>query len=360
MSIWFRFCFFLPLIGIFFLFMCPLSARSECVVKSAPDRVEAFVKHLSRTCTENERLAHAVRAEEVLQAIQQGQEIDLVGVVVLGNLFLDQLPLVDAPSPDQFPPLIQELFASRGVTTLRIISRPISIRDSRIQGRIATRLKEGYLLLSGPFTMTGTTCEDMVDLSHTLFSAPVNFSNTVFRREGFFIQTVFNKPTRFERVAFGVHTRFHRARFAETVTFKEAGFNGLAEFLEVGFDKEANFSHSHFKMGTGFSGARFSGSLDFSDVLFEQDVYFLFTRFTGDATFRGVTFRGQADFSDAEFHGVSDFSRVSFTADPVFQRTKLPGSPPNRERFQSSQTFYGIAAGLLVFTILFVWILKRR
>jgi hypothetical protein len=330
------------------------------MIESVPDGGNAFVMHMNKTCTDDERLAHAIHAEVLLEAIQRGQEIDLVGVVVVGNLFLDQLPLVDALAPDQLPSLIQELLASRGVKTLRVMSRPISIRDSRIQGRIATRLKEGYLLLSGPFIMTGTTCEDMVDLSHTLFSAPVNFSDTVFRREGFFIQTVFNKPTRFERVAFGVHTRFHRARFAETVSFEETEFNGLAEFLEVAFDKEADFSHSHFKMGTGFSGARFAGNLDFSDVLFERDVYFLFTRFTGNAIFRGATFRGPADFSDAEFHGVSDFSRVSFTADPVFQRTKLSGSPPKRERFQSSQTFYGIAAGLLVFTILFVWILKRR
>jgi len=360
MRIWFRPYFFLPGLVMLSLLLSPFSARSECVIESVADGGNAFVMHMNKACTDDERLAHAIHAEVLLEAIQRGQEIDLVGVVVVGNLFLDQLPLVDAPAPDQLPSLLQELLASRSVTTLRVMSRPISIRDSRIQGTIATRLKEGYLLMRGSFTMTGTTCEDMVDLSHTLFSAPVNFSNTVFRREGFFIQTVFNKPTRFEHVAFGVHTRFHRARFAETVTFEGTRFNGLAEFLEVSFDKQANFSHSHFKMGTGFSGARFAGNLDFSDVLFEQDVYFLFTRFTGDATFRGGTFHSQADFSEAEFHGASDFSRVSFTADPVFQRTKLSDSPPKRERFQSFQPFYGIAASLLVFTILFVWIFRNR
>jgi len=330
------------------------------VVESAPDRADAFVKHLSKACTEDERLAHAIRAEEVLRAIQQGQEIDLIGVVVVGNLFLDQLPVVDVPAPDQSPPLFQELFASRGVTTLRVISRSISIRDSRIQGTIATRLKEGYLLLKGPITMTGTTCEDMVDFSHTLFSEAVNLSDAAFRREGFFIQTVFNKPARFERASFGVHTRFHRARFGETVTFEGAGFNGLAEFLEVMFDKAASFARSKFKMGTGFSGDQFAGTLDFSEALFEQDVYFLFTRFTGDATFRGTTFRSQADFSDAEFHGMSNFSGVSFTADPVFQRTKLAGSPPTRAELRNARTLYGIVASLLILTVLFLWVFRKR
>lgn len=360
MNIVFRLCFFLPLVGIFSLFMCPLSARSECVVESVPAAVDAFVKHLSQACTEQERLAHAIRAEEVLQAIQLGQEIDLVGVVVVGNLFLDQLPVVDVPVPEQLPPLIQELFASRGVTTLRVISRSISIRDSRVQGTIATRLKEGYLLLRGPLTMTGTTCEGMVDLSHTLFSETVNLSDAAFRREGFFIQTLFNKPAQFERVAFGAHTRFHRARFGDMVTFGGAGFNGLAEFLEVVFDKGANFSRSNFKMGTGFSGAQFAGHLDFSDVFFERDVYFLFTRFARDATFRGATFRSQADFSDAEFDGLSDFSGASFTADPVFQRTKLAGSPPTRAGGRNLRTLYGIAASLLILTVLSRWVFRKR
>lgn len=360
MSIGFRLCFFLSLIGIFSLFLSPLAARSECVVESVPDGQDTFVKHLSKACTDDERLAQAIHAEELLQAMQQGQEIDLIGVVVVGNLFFDQLPEIDVPTPNQLAPLIQEFLVSRGVKRLRVISRSLSIRDSRIQGTIATRLKEGYLLLRGPITMTGTTCEGMVDLSHTIFSESVNLSDAAFRREGFFIQTVYNKPAQFERVSFGAHTRFHRARFGDTGTFEGAEFNGLAEFLEVAFDKNASFARGNFKLGTGFSGDQFAGTLDFSEALFERDVYFLFTRFTGDATFRRATFRSQADFSDAEFHGLTDFSGVSFTVDPVFQRTKLPGSPPRRGEGQNFQTLYAIAGTLLIFTVLSLWIFRRR
>jgi uncharacterized protein YjbI with pentapeptide repeats len=360
MSIWVRLCVFLPGIVIFFLMVRPFPVRAECVVEAVTNTRDTFVKHMSKTCTEDERLAHPVRAEELLQAIQQGQAVDLVGVVVVGDVFLDQLPLHHVPLSGQLPAVTQELLASHGLKEVRVISQPVSIRDSRIDGVIATKLKEGYLLIQGPFTMAGTTFADMVDLSRTLFSEDVNFSNAVFRREGLFLQTVFNRPTRFEQVVFGVHTRFHRARFGETVTFEGAQFNGLAEFLEVAFDKDANLSRSSFKMGTGFSGAQFNGNVTFSEALFEREVFFLFTRFAGNAYFPRAAFRGQADFSHAEFFGMSDFAQVSFTVDPVFQGTKLSGSPPTRGDLQNIKALYGIAVSFLVLTGLLVWIFRKR
>ena len=359
MSLGFRLCFFLTGTSILFLVMSPFSSQAECRIESATNGRDAFVKHVSKACSEDERLAHAVHAEELLQAIQRGQEIDLVGVVVVGNLLLDQLAVVDVPALGQLSPLIEEAVASGGIKMLRIIPRALSIRDSRIRGTIATNLKEGYLLMQGRVTMTGTICEEMIDLSRTMFDETVNFSDAVFRREGLFLQTVFTKPARFERVVFGAHTRFHRARFDDSVTFADARFNGLAEFLEVAFDKETSFAHSNFKLGTGFSGDQFAATLDFSEALFESDVYFLFTRFAADASFRRSAFRGQADFSDAEFHGMADFTRVSFTIDPVFQRTKLSGSPPTRG-VRRDLTVYAVAASLLVFTVLVLWIFKSR
>jgi uncharacterized protein YjbI with pentapeptide repeats len=356
---WLLLCVALPGIVNVLLLVRPLAVWADCVIETASETREALVKHLSNGCTEDERRAHAVQADEVLRAIGQGRAVDLDGVVMVGDVLLDQLPLTPVPTSDQNPP-IRELLASRRVKDVRVVSQPIAIRDSRIEGTIATRLKEGYVLMRGPLTMTGTTFEGMLDLSHMLFNEPVNLSDAVFRREAYFIHAVFTQPARFERTAFGVHTRFHRARFADKVTFERAGFNGLAEFLEVTFEKESSFVRSHFTMGTGFSGARFNGVADFSDTVFGREAFFLFTHFDGDAHFRGTTFRGQADFSDAEFHGSDNFSSVSFAADPLFQRAKLSGSPPARGALQRSQYFYGMAASFLVFTVLLVWVLRKR
>jgi Pentapeptide repeats (9 copies) len=359
MSIWLRLCVFLPGVVILSLMMRPFPAHAQCRVEAHTHTRDAFIKHLSKTCTDDERHTHAVHADELFLAVQQGQAVDLVGVVIVGDLFLDRLPWRSVPLSEQLPALTEELLESRGVKNVRVISQLVSIRDSRVNGVIATKLKDGYLLIQGPVTMTGTTFANRVDLSRTIFSEDVNFSDAVFQREGFFLQTVFNRPARFERAVFGVHTRFHRARFGETVTFERAQFNGLAEFLEVTFDKDANLSRSSFKMGTGFSGAQFTGHVDFSEARFERDVYFLFTHFTGDGHFSRATFRGQADFSDAEFLGMDDFSHVSFTVDPVFQRTKVSGPFPTRESLYNFKALYGIAATFLVLTMLLIWIRRR-
>lgn len=359
MSIWLRLCVFLPGVVILSLMMRPFPSLAQCRVEAMTHTRDAFVKHLSKTCTDDERHTHAVRADELLLAIQQGQAVDLVGVVIVGDLFLDQLPLRNVPLSAQLPAWTEELLASRGVKNVRIVAQPVSIRDSRVNGVIATKLKDGYLLIRGPVTMTGTTFANMVDLSRTIFSEDVNFSDAVFQREGFFLQTVFKRPVRFERAVFGLHTRFHRARFGETATFEGAQFNGLAEFLEVTFDKDANLSRSSFKMGTGFSGAHFTGHVDFSEALFERDVYFLFAHFAGDSHFSRTAFRGQADFSDAQFRGMNDFSHVSFAVDPVFQRTKLSGSFPTRENTYNFNAMYGIAVSFLVLTLLLIWIRRR-
>lgn len=348
----------LSVLVILLVFVPPLGAWADCVMETTSAVRDALVRHLSNTCTEEERLSHGVQAEELFEAILQGRTIDLNGVVIVGDIFLDRLPLFPVPT-SILNPVVRELLSSRSGRDVRVVAGPIAIRDSRIQGTIATRLKDGYVLMQAPLTMTGTTFEGMLDLSHTIFTEPVDLSGAVFRREAFFIHTVLTRSTRFERVSFGVHTRFHQAHFAETVTFEGAAFHGVAEFLEATFAKDANFLRSRFTMGTGFSGARFGGMADFSDTRFERELFFLFTRFDGDARFRASRLQGRADFSDAEFHGNGDFSSASFAIDPLFQRTRLSGAPPTRRAIQHAQYWYGMAASFLIFTLLLVWMMRK-
>ncbi|MGH7229941.1 MAG: pentapeptide repeat-containing protein [Nitrospiraceae bacterium] len=319
---------------------------------------ESFRRHLGKECSEEDRRSHAVMAHELLEALKNGQSLDLLGVVIEGDLLLDQLPPMNLHEPP--PAKIQEVLRGRPLTDLREIPGSIAIRDSVMRGAISTRLKAGFMLAKGPVTMTGTTFQSPVDFSRTAFFGPVDFSNAIFLREGFFIQAIFDQPARFERTDFGTHTRFHRAVFGEHATFSRAGFNGLAELLEVSFEKGTSFSRAYFKMGTGFSGSRFSGDLDFSEALFEREVYFLFSIFEKDASFRRSTFRSQADFSDAQFKGVGDFANVSFKVDPNFTRTRMNGNPPRRDGLQDPRLLYGIGATVAVCMLLFVLVRRTR
>src|SRR5688572_31319166 len=65
----------------------------ECLMERAPSSPAApFLRHLGRGCSERDRDTHAVRADELLTALKDGKGIDLAGVVITGDLMLDELP----------------------------------------------------------------------------------------------------------------------------------------------------------------------------------------------------------------------------------------------------------------------------
>jgi len=319
-----------------------------------------FLRHLGTACSEQERDAHAVGAGDLLTAFKEGREVDLAGVVITGDLRLDELPLVAVQTVGIPSPRAQAALAQSNAKKLRVIPGPVSIRSSVIRGSLATNLRDSFLLIRGPVTMTGSTFERAVDFSRTVFLGPVDMSEAIFAREAFFIEAQFAQPARFERTAFGVQSRFHKAVFAEPVTFHRAGFNGTAEFIQVSFEKDARFSQTYFKMGTGFSGSHFHGQLDFSEAVFERAAFFMFTLFDGNAYFRRTTFRAEANFSDAQFKGVDDFSKAFFNVEPRFTRTKVSAARPSPGGLQDPRFLYGIGAALLVFAAAFILLLRIR
>ena len=338
----------------------PAEAFAECRLVSQSDQtVGLFSRELSEDCSRHDREAHAVKATEILRALKDGKEVRLDGVVVTGDLDLAALPPLPPMSGRTTVSGLPSDFVEVEGEALRRIRGPLSIRDSVVRGRISTNLKSGHLVVQGPVTFTGTLFERAVDLSRSVFLESVDVSGTVFLRECLFVQADFLKPARFEKTAFGPRTRFHKARFRDTVSFVRAGFNGMGEFLEVTFDRDAIFSRTYFKQGTGFSGSRFRGMLDFSEALFEREAFFTYTIFERDAYFRRATFRGQADFSDAEFRGADDFSKVLFEKEPRFIRTKTSGRRPGLGGLHDPGILYGIAGALLIFTLLFVFVLRK-
>jgi len=336
-------------------------AQGACVMeRKRPDQSAAFVRHLGPECTEPERDAQAVKAEEVLAAMKSGKGVDIAGAMIVGDLFFDLLPLVKAEAVSNQPALVRDALRTQQITEVRRLAGPIAITHSVVRGTIGTRIKDGYVVVQGPVALTGTTFERTADFSRMIFLGPVDCSEAVFLSQVFFIQTLFAQPARFEKTAFGPHSRFHRSVFGESASFLRAGFNGLAEFLEVTFAKEASFSRAYFKMGTGFSGSRFGGILDFSEALFDREAFFTFTVFDQDAYFRRSTFRGTADFSDAQFKGIDDFSKVMFDVQPNFARVKASGARPSPWSLQDPRMMYGIAALLALFTLAFLLSMRKR
>jgi hypothetical protein len=229
------------------------------MTREAEGQAAPFLRHLSPGCSEQERNAKAVAARDILTAIQAGRDIDLDGVAVIGDLFLDTLPLMSVERLNGLSESLLHDVRDHGIRTVRVIRGALTLTHARVHGMIGTRLHEGLLVVQGPVNLTGTSFEQTLDWSHTAFAGPVDLSDAVLLREAFCLRCLFDQSARFDRTAFGTHSRFHQSRFRNRASFERAGFTGLAEFLEVTFEQETNLSRTYFKQGAGFSGSRFGG-----------------------------------------------------------------------------------------------------
>ncbi|MDR4503050.1 MAG: pentapeptide repeat-containing protein [Nitrospirales bacterium] len=340
----------LCLVGMAFaLFGFNVPNLSACEIQKSSKDSQIFQRHLIGPCSVDDRRRVAVSAESLLQALQDGKSLDLRGIVVEGDLMLDRLPLESLPHALQGSPRVRRIVDERHVETGRVISGSITMQDVVVQGNWATNLRNGLLVLFGPFAVTGTRFEQSIDHSHTLFLQAFDFSDSVIRYEGFFVGAYFDQSARFSKTTFGTHSRFHQAQFAQVANFMESRFHGLAEFLEVVFSQQANFSGVQFQMGTGFSGTHFNGPALFSRARFQREVFFRFARFRRQANFAGTTFEAVSDFSEASFSGTPDFSRAKFHTAPELSHANL-----DEQVFAASK--FKQLSGKLVFLFTFLGI----
>ena len=336
-------------------------SEESCRIERPPDTDSPMmVRHLVGNCSDDERKALAISAQEVLEAIAQGQGIQLTGVMLTGDLQLDALSLVPIPENFPLPPLVKERFERERLAEVRIIQGPIRFHQVDVQDIVATNLvNQGYVIFKQPVSMTNSIVRRSIDFSRAVFLGEVDFSETTIRHEGFFIRALFLQNADFRQTAFGTHTRFHKAVFAGEARFTKAGFHGLGEFLEVEFLQKADFSSTHFGQGTGFSGSQFADSADFSDATFDGEIFFRFTQFGKQSFFRSGLFRKTADFTEATFGGDTDFSEVEFAEPPQFTDETVAAQFRPETGWLDSQNRVGVfvLAGLI---LLFFYYLFRR
>ena len=335
-------------------------AWGECrLEKDSGEESGVMVRRVVGSCTSEERLTLAIKGEDVRQALQAGRGIELEGVVLTGDVMLDQLPVEEVSQEDLAFPLVGKRLVSGHIEEVRRIRGPLILRHVEVQGVIATNfVTGGYLLVEGPVSIQKSTVHQSIDFSRAAFLDGVDFSGSNILHEGFFIQSVFAKGANFEAVKFGTHTRFHKAIFGEKATFSGSTFQGVAEFLEVTYHQEAVFSNAHFTMGTGFSGTRFQQSATFNDAIFGREAYFRFVEFAGDARFQGVTFGAATDFTEAKFHATWDFSHADFAVLPDFPKAQADVLAESENRFLDAKVQAGLFAFLL--GVLLVFILRVR
>ncbi len=328
-----------------------------CRVEEGADP-QVMVRQLEGTCSDEDRYALAVSADDVLTALHQGRGVVLKGVVLAGDLSLDRLNLQPFEPGLIRHSAIAERIEAEQVSAVRVMHGSFILEDVEVQGILATNLiKSGYVVVRGPVSLRGSTIRRSLDLSRMVFLDRADFSDMHIGHEGFFIRAMFARDADFTRTSFGTHSRFHQARFLGKAAFTGARFHGLAEFLEVSFAEDAGFARTRFHQGTGFSGSRFHKTLDASEARFDREVYFRFTEYQGKADFHRALFRNTADFTEARFQGAVDFRGVVFEKPPLISGVDLPdqggeGGPSVQDR---DFLFLLFILALLGLMLLAVW-----
>ena len=324
-------------------------AESACTVESSPGgKSGPLMKHLSPDCTKAEREAQAVPAASVMQALTQGQAVDLVGVVLQGDLIFDQLPVRKSQIPKSLTPEQQAALSALNDEEQRIVAGNLVIRDSVVEGALRHRSAKGTLEFEGTVNFHGTKFKDGVDLSRSVFQKSLAIDNALFEREAYFVQGHFAQGLSCVDTRFGPHTRFHRSVFRGPVDCQGSLFDGMAEFLEVVCDAPVNFERARFGLGTGFSGAHFKKLANFSDAIFSREAFFAFVVFSGEARFAGAQFLQAADFSNADFKRGDDLAKVRFDQKPLTNGTKGIAQEGAGKGEQSTFQQYAITLGILL------------
>jgi len=334
---------------------CPPEADAVCIAEAPATGIEAsLVVHLSSTCTPAEREAHAVRGEAVMDAIAKGRPVDLLGVVVRGDLIFDRLA---AQTTSRSPVPASEMANQpdrAGGNRQRIVREALSLKDSVVSGAVRHRSADSTLRFKGPVNFYGSHFKEGVDLSRSVFQEPVELSAATFDKEAYFVQGQFARQMDCQDTQFGPSTRFHRSVFRGSVNCTGARFDGMAEFLEVTFEQPATFERSRFGLGTGFSGSRFKSRVSFSEAIFSRETFFGFATFESESVFAGAQFLGSADFSNAEFRQQDDLAKARFDQAPLFTQTKRLESAPPAGFFQAWNGPYALTLVFLVVAALLV------
>ena len=320
-----------------------------------------LMKKLLPGCTEAERDTHSVGSAAIMEALERGQAVELVGVIVRGDLSFDHLPMQTVRMKSDSASEGQEPSSQVSRQELRLVRGALTISDSVVLGAVRHRSAQGTLQFDGPVDFHGTTFKEGVDLSRTRFQGIVDLSGVAFQKETFFVQGQFTRSLACRGAKFGPHTRFHHAMFHGTVDCTGALFDGLAEFLEVTFQQQALFERVRFGSGTGFSGGRFAQQVSFHEAIFSRDTFFGFVVFEGAASFTGAQFLGKADFSDAEFKQPDDLAKARFDQPPLLVRTQRVVQDQPDKGMNSPIGQYAITVGLLFLAaMLLAYTLKRK
>jgi hypothetical protein len=217
-----------------------------------------------------QREKQSVSASQLLQALADGDDIQLSQCAVTGVLDINRL----------FNPA--EKFQTEKLSLKQNQdSRTLILPQSVVFDKC---IFEENVVFAGPWSEPDSLTVE--------FSEDVIFNSSVFRGQTRFRNAVFHGTAGFDGCSFGGVVTFKNVTFHNDAKFRTAVFEGYCLLGNAVFNASARFASTHFVKGANFSEVKFLGYTDFGGVYSSsrsvpvyESVFFGRRRFGEDESF---------------------------------------------------------------------------
>ena len=211
-----------------------------------------------------------VSADQILQAIADGSEIELNSCIITGDLDINRL-LDDEQDFQTDKLIVTELDDKKTVT----VPQKITFNDCTFQANV---------FFSPPWSQ--------VESLAVFFAEDVAFNSSTFLGQTRFRNAEFCKAASFDGCTFEGIVSFRCTQFHGKAFFRTVVFNRYCLLTEAVFSDEALFASTKFSKGANFANAVFGDSTDFAgaysaskSVPVYESIKFSKHRFGEDETF---------------------------------------------------------------------------
>jgi len=288
-----------------------LSQHAENEYKMKKEETSKSLKYiLPDNCSETEKEANPIAAEEIVEAIKCGNNIEIINRVIEGPFILKHINV-------------------EGKITIQKTNIKCQVDWSYATFKQVLNLENSTFKKDATFT--GIIVENDIVQDNVTFEGKATFSNitvngvfhsrdSTFIKEAIFVESIFKKRVEFSKSIFEGDVDFGITLIGSDALFNNAKFKQMANFHSVRIKMKAGFNSTIFKDKAIFNQAQIEGSAFFDTAIFEDEADFGSARIGGAAVFNGAKFKKLVNFNCAKINGAVFFNKALFRWD------KIPGS----------------------------------
>jgi hypothetical protein len=313
----------------------------NCIMNETKNK-EVTPSLLKYVCPDNwsdqKKEANPIDAEEIVEAIKDGKEVEIINAVIEGSFILRSLNVESEVSIQRTK--IKGPLDWSYATFKRVLNFENSIFETDATFKAVTVEKDMFL---DNVTFGGFAAFSDITVLGIFYSRSANYKKQSIFTEGNFKKRIELNKSKFEGEANFVSARigsvavftgaefkerasFNGAQIGEGAFFNPATFEGEANFVSARIGSSAVFTGAEFKEQAIFNGAQIGEGAFFNPATFEGEANFVSARIGSSAVFTGSEFKEQASFSCAQIDGPAFFDLATFEGEANFVSARIGSS----------------------------------